>query len=46
MGDGKHIAVKCKGIIAISTCLGIKFISYVLFVPEIDQNLFKCWSIN
>ena len=39
MGDGKHIAVKGKGTIAISTCSGKKFISDVLFVPKIDQNL-------
>ena len=46
MGDDKHIAVKSKGTISISTCSGTTFISNVLFVPEIDQNMFKCWSIN
>ena len=39
MGDGKHTAVKGKGIISISTCSCKIFISDVLFVLEIDQNL-------
>ena len=30
-----------QGTIAISTCSGTKFISDVLYVPEIDQNLFS-----
>lgn len=39
VGNGKYIAVKGKGTVAISTCSGTKFISDVLYVPEIDQNL-------
>jgi hypothetical protein len=33
--------VEGKGTIAISTCSGTKFISDVLYIPEIDQNLFS-----
>jgi len=32
----KHLAVKGKGTIAITSYKGIKIITYVLFVPEID----------
>lgn len=39
VGNGKYIAVRGKGTIAISTYSGTKFISDVLYVPEIDQNL-------
>ena len=39
VGDGKYIAVRGKGIVAIQTCLGIKLIFSVLYIPEIDQNL-------
>ena len=39
VGDGKHIAVKGKGAIAISTYHGTRLITDVLFVPDIDQNL-------
>ncbi|KAH7557349.1 hypothetical protein JRO89_XS11G0129700 [Xanthoceras sorbifolium] len=39
VGNGKYITVNEKGTVAISTCSGTKFISDVLYVPEIDQNL-------
>ncbi|KAH9782217.1 hypothetical protein KPL71_008805 [Citrus sinensis] len=39
VGNGTYIAVKGKGTIAITTFSGTKFISDVLYVPEIDQNL-------
>ena len=39
MGDDKYIVVKGKGMVAISTCSSTKFISDVLFVLEVDQNL-------
>jgi hypothetical protein len=41
IGNDEYITVERKGTIAISTCSGIKFISDVLYVPEIDQNLFS-----
>ena len=39
IGNGEYIPVKGKGIVAIEGNSGIKLISDVLFVPEIDQNL-------
>ena len=39
IGNGEHLAVKGKGTIAITSYKGIKIITDVLFVPEIDQNL-------
>ncbi|KAH9678769.1 hypothetical protein KPL71_025858 [Citrus sinensis] len=39
VGNGTYIAVKGKGTVAITTFSGTKFISDVLYVPEIDQNL-------
>ncbi|KAA3465958.1 Retrovirus-related Pol polyprotein from transposon TNT 1-94 [Gossypium australe] len=39
IGKGDYIAVKGKGTIAITSCLGTKFIIDVLYVPDIDQNL-------
>ena len=39
MGDGKHIAVKGKCTIIIPTCHGTQLITYVLYRPDIDQNL-------
>lgn len=39
IGNGDYISVKGKGTVAIASCSGTKFISDVLFVPEIDQNL-------
>ena len=39
VGNGKHIAVKGKGTIAIPTCHCTKLITDVLYVPNIDQNL-------
>ena len=41
VGDGKHIVVKGKGTIAIPTYHGIKLITDVLYVPNIDQNLLR-----
>jgi hypothetical protein len=39
IGNGEYIPVKGKGTVAIEGNSGIKLISDVLFVPEIDQNL-------
>ncbi|KAL4379963.1 hypothetical protein GQ457_02G041430 [Hibiscus cannabinus] len=39
IGNGEHIAVKGKGTVAITSRSGTKFISDVLYVPGIDQNL-------
>ena len=39
IGNGQHIAVKGKGIIAITSCSSTKLISDVLYIPKIDQNL-------
>jgi len=39
--DGKYITVNGKWIVAISTDRGTKLISNVLYVLEIDQNLFS-----
>ncbi|CAL5347060.1 unnamed protein product [Camellia sinensis] len=39
IGNGAHIAVKGKGTVAIEGCTGLKLISDVLYVPEINQNL-------
>ena len=39
IGNGGYISAKGKGAIVISTSSGIKTISYVLYVLDIDQNL-------
>jgi len=39
IGNGEYIPIKRKGTVAIDGNSGIKLISDVLFVPEIDQNL-------
>ncbi|KAK9028215.1 hypothetical protein V6N11_068025 [Hibiscus sabdariffa] len=39
IGNGENIAVKGKGTVAIASCSGTKFITDVLYVPDIDQNL-------
>ncbi|KAL8128314.1 hypothetical protein AgCh_015053 [Apium graveolens] len=39
IGNGVKIAVKGKGTVAIKGCSGLRLISDVLYVPEIDQNL-------
>ncbi|XP_022714606.1 uncharacterized protein LOC111274270 [Durio zibethinus] len=39
VGNNKYITVKGKGTVAILTCSSTKFISDVLYVSEIDQNL-------
>jgi transposase InsO family protein len=39
IGNGVYIAAKGKGTVVISTSSGIKTISDVLYVPDIDQNL-------
>ena len=39
IGNGEYITVEGKGTIVISSCSGTKFISDVLYVPDIDQNL-------
>ena len=44
IGNDDYISTKGKGTIVISTSLGTKVISYVLYVPNIDQNL--CKSAN
>ncbi|KAK2423561.1 hypothetical protein QL285_034009 [Trifolium repens] len=39
IGNGEQIAVECIGTISIKTHAGMKQISNVLYVPEINQNL-------
>ena len=39
IGNGDFISVKGKGTVAIESLSGMKYISDVLFVPDIDQNL-------
>ena len=39
IGNGVYLAVKGKGIVAIEGHTGLKLISNVLYVPEINQNL-------
>jgi len=39
IGNGQHVEVKDKGVVAVETLSGIKYISDVLFVPEINQSL-------
>ena len=45
-GNGEHLEVKGKDTVAITSYEGTKLIPNVLFVPKIDQNLFKCWSVT
>ncbi|XP_074356435.1 uncharacterized protein LOC141696151 [Apium graveolens] len=46
IGNGAHIAINGKGIVAIESCRGTKLISEVLFVPEIDQNLLSVGQLT
>ena len=39
IGNGEFISVKGKGTVAIESLTGLKYISDVLYVPKIDQNL-------
>nr|KYP76422.1 Retrovirus-related Pol polyprotein from transposon TNT 1-94 [Cajanus cajan] len=39
IGNGDYITVKGKGTVAITSCVGTKFIPDVLLVPQLDQNL-------
>ena len=39
IGNGAYLVVKGKGIVAIEGHTGLKLISNVLYVPEINQNL-------
>ena len=39
IGNGDLVDVKGKGVVAVETPTDIKYISYVLFVPEISQSL-------
>nr|KYP41593.1 Putative transposon Ty5-1 protein YCL075W family [Cajanus cajan] len=39
IGNGDFISVKGKGTVTIESLTGLKHISYVLYVPDIDQNL-------
>ncbi|XP_058784841.1 uncharacterized protein LOC131659704 [Vicia villosa] len=39
IGNGEHVDVKGKGVVAVETPSGVKYISDVLFVPEINQSL-------
>jgi len=38
IGNGDFISVKGKGTVSIESLFGMKYISDVLFVPDIDQN--------
>ena len=39
IGNGDFISIKGKWIVAIESLTGLKYISDVLYVPDIDQNL-------
>ena len=39
IGNGQHVEVKGKGVVAVETLSSIKYILDVLFVPEINQSL-------
>jgi len=39
VGNEQHVEVKGKGVVVVETLSGIKYISDVLFVPEINQSL-------
>ena len=39
IGNGDFISVKGKGTVSIESLTGLKYISDVLYVPDIDQNL-------
>jgi hypothetical protein len=39
IGNGQKVAIKGRGTVKIHTATGIKYISDVLLVPELDQNL-------
>ena len=39
IGNGDLVNVKGKGVVAVETPIGIKYISDVLFVPKISQSL-------
>ncbi|RVX14987.1 Retrovirus-related Pol polyprotein from transposon TNT 1-94 [Vitis vinifera] len=39
IGNGEFISVKGKGTVAIESITGLKYITDVLYVPDIDQNL-------
>jgi hypothetical protein len=39
IGNGDYIDVKGKGIVILNSLSGLKYISDVLYVPDIDQNL-------
>lgn len=39
IGNGEFVEVKGKGVVAVETPTGTKYISDVLFVPEICQSL-------
>ena len=41
IGNEAYLAVKGKGTVAIKDITGLKLISNVLYVPEINQNLFS-----
>nr|GMD97910.1 Retrovirus-related Pol polyprotein from transposon TNT 1-94 [Ipomoea batatas] len=39
IGNGVFLPIKGKGTVAIQSLIGVKYISNVLYVPDIDQNL-------
>ena len=41
IGNGEYLVVKGKGTVAILTYSGTKFISDVLYVPNINHNFFS-----
>ena len=36
IGNGEHLAVEGRGTVAIKSCVGIKLVSDVMYVQEID----------
>ena len=38
IGNGEHLVVEGRGIVAIKSCVGIKLVYDIMYVPKIDQN--------
>ena len=38
IGNGEYISVKGKGTVALESLSGLKYITDILYVPDIDQN--------
>ena len=41
IGNGEHLVVEGRGIVAIKSCVRIKLVYDIMYVPKIDQNLLR-----